>query len=214
MENFRKALDECRLLDLGFERNKFTWSNKFPNGGMVWERLDRVVSTTKWFDLFPAIKVQTLVCVTSNHNLIIILSDGFCVKPQKPWRFEQMWLKNASCHDIVIGTWGMATLGSPMEEVIKKINACKRSSMQWSKHSFLNVSRALFEKKLKEDEVVAVRGKDVEIFLQLKSEINDLLRLEEKMMQQRSHVHWMVPSDRNSKFSQSCLSMILPELDF
>lgn len=75
----------------------------------------------------------------------------------------------------------MATLGSPMEEVIEKINACRRSSMQWSKHSFLNVSRALFEKKLKEDEVVAVRGKDVEIFLQLKSEINDLLRLKGKM---------------------------------
>lgn len=100
----KKALDECRLLDLGFVRNKFTWSKKFPNGGMVWERLDRVVSTTKWFDLFPAIKVQTLVYVTSNHNLIIILSDGFGVKPQKPWQFEQMWLKNASCHDIVIGT--------------------------------------------------------------------------------------------------------------
>ena len=36
--------------------------------------------------------------------------------------------------------------------------------------------------------------------MQLKSEVSELLRLEEKMWQQRSHVHWMVFGDRNSKY--------------
>ena len=60
----------------------------------------------------------------------------------------------------------------------------------------------LSEKKklLKEAEVATTRGKNVEVFLQLKSKMNDLLRLEEKMWQQRSHVHWMVSRDRNSKY--------------
>jgi len=84
MEKFREVLDECNLLDLGYMGNKFTWSKNFPNGGMVWERLDRAVSTADWIDLFPAVKVQTLSCVSSDHNLILILPDSFGVKSQWP----------------------------------------------------------------------------------------------------------------------------------
>ena len=36
--------------------------------------------------------------------------------------------------------------------------------------------------------------------MQLKGEVSDLLRLEEKMWQQRSHDHWMISGDRNSKY--------------
>ena len=57
MEKFREVLDECNLLDLGYVGNKFTWSKTLPNGGMVWERLDRAVSMADWFELFPATKV-------------------------------------------------------------------------------------------------------------------------------------------------------------
>lgn len=35
IEQFREVLDKCNLLDLGFSRNKFTWSRSYPNGGMV-----------------------------------------------------------------------------------------------------------------------------------------------------------------------------------
>jgi len=46
----------------------------------------------------------------------------------------------------------------------------------------------------------AAQGKNIELFMQLKAEVSDLLSLEEKMWQQRSHVHWMVSGDRNSKY--------------
>ena len=49
-------------------------------------------------------------------------------------------------------------------------------------------------------ELEAAQGKNIELFMQLKAEVNDLLSLEEKMWQQRSHVHWMVSGDRNSKY--------------
>ena len=84
MESFRQVLDECNLLDLGYMGNKFTWSKSFPNGGMVWERLDRAVSTVEWLDLFPVTKVQTLSCVTSDHSPILILPDGFGAKLNRP----------------------------------------------------------------------------------------------------------------------------------
>lgn len=88
MKKFREVLDECNFLDLEYVGNKFTWSKSFPTGGLVWDRLDRVMSKAEWVDLFLVTKVQTLLCVTSDHNPILILLNGFGVKSQQPWRFE------------------------------------------------------------------------------------------------------------------------------
>lgn len=73
---------------LGFVGNKFTWFKTYLNEGVVWERLDKAVSTAEWYELFPATKVRNLVYGSSNHNLILILPEGFTVKSQRPWRFE------------------------------------------------------------------------------------------------------------------------------
>ena len=202
MESFKQVLDECNLLDLGYMGNKFTWSKSFPNGGMVWERLDRVVSTVEWLDLFLVTKVQTLSCVTSDHSPILILPNGFGAKLKRPWRFEQMWLENRGCYDTVKSTWERAAMGSPMVKVMSKIEACQQSLTQWSKHSFCIVSTELMGKKklLQTAELEAAQGRNVDFFMQLKGEVSDLLRLEEKMWQQRSHDHWMISGDRNSKY--------------
>lgn len=84
----QETLDECGLFDLGFVGNKFTWFKTHPDGGVVWERLDRALSTAAWFDLFPATKVTTLECASSDHNPIMVLLEGINSKPQRPWRFE------------------------------------------------------------------------------------------------------------------------------
>ena len=73
MQIFREALDECGLFHLSFIGKKFTWFKHYPNGGLIRERLDRVVCTAEWFSLFPATKVRTLSCVSSDHSPIIIL---------------------------------------------------------------------------------------------------------------------------------------------
>ena len=81
-----------------------------------------------------------------------------------------------------------------MTSVMTKIEACKQQLMQWSKLTICNVSKTLAEKKnlLKQVKAAAVRGRDVDVFLKLKFEIHDLLRLEEKLWQQQSHAYWMV----------------------
>lgn len=54
-----------------------------------------------------------------------------------------------------------------------------------------NITRTSVDKKksLQQAEDAAVKGGNVDFFLQLKTEVNDLLRLEEKLWQQRSHTH-------------------------
>ena len=136
IEQFREVLDECNLLDLGFFGNKFTWSRTYPNGGMVWERLDRAVGSVDWYELFSTTCVQTLTCVSSNHNPICICLEGIVVKSLRPWRFEQMWLEDLGCRDTVVRTWDRSVVGSPLEVVVSKLEAC-----------FCHVRREIIEKR-------------------------------------------------------------------
>ena len=65
-----------------------------------------------------------------------------------------------------------------------------------------NISRTLVYKKklLSKAEVAALQGGSVDVFLQLKSEVNEFLHMEEQMWQQRSHSHWLVSGDNNTKY--------------
>ena len=53
MQNFRDALDFCRLKDLGFHGFPFTWCNRRPGNQNVWIRLDRGLLLLIRFFIFP-----------------------------------------------------------------------------------------------------------------------------------------------------------------
>lgn len=53
-------------------------------------------------------------------------------RKQRPWRFEQMWLEDEGCHDVVKATWRRAVRGSPMAMVEGKINMCQLKLKWWS----------------------------------------------------------------------------------
>ena len=147
MQDFRDVLDEFGFIDLGFVGNKFTWYKNFSNGHTIWERLDRAVGTQSWLSLFPAIKVVTLECGTSNHKPIIIHPMGIPDRKNHPWHFEQVWLEDKGCHEIVHSAWRSDYGTSPMDKVASKIRKCQSSLKWWRKKSFGNVTRQLIEKK-------------------------------------------------------------------
>ena len=105
MEAFRDILDECGFKDLRFVEGKYTWCRGLWGDNTIWKRLDRAVATMNWIKLFPTTKVLHLECGSSNHKPIIILPKGIQKKCQKPWRFEQMWLEDASCSEVVDLAW-------------------------------------------------------------------------------------------------------------
>nr|POF16666.1 hypothetical protein CFP56_67884 [Quercus suber] len=113
-----------------------------------------------------------------------------------------MWLENEGCHVTMARAWRIVPSGPPMAQVMEKIENCQVRLRQWSKHSMCNITRTLVNKKksLQQAEDAAVKGGNVDFFRQVKTEVNDLLRLEEKLWQQQSHTHWIVSSDRNTSY--------------
>nr|POE79028.1 hypothetical protein CFP56_76878 [Quercus suber] len=73
----------------------------------------------------------------------------------------EMWLEDSGCRDTVMRTWDRSIMGSPMEIVVTKLEACQKRLSQWSKHSFCHVKREIIEKKkmLKVAEHEVAQGK-------------------------------------------------------
>lgn len=51
--DFKNFLFEGGLLDLGFKGPAFMWTNKRNCANAIYERLDRVVATAGWLQLYP-----------------------------------------------------------------------------------------------------------------------------------------------------------------
>ena len=66
MKDFLDALDECGFMDLRYVREKYTWRGKRA-GGLVLERLDRVVANNGWFSFNPSTKVLHLHTHSFDH---------------------------------------------------------------------------------------------------------------------------------------------------
>ena len=114
MEAFREVLDECGFKDLGFVGSKYTWCRGHGDNNIIWERLDRAVATVEWIEMFPTTKVQHLECGSLDHKPILILPKGIPKRRREPWRFEQMWLEDPRCKEVVVSAWERSVGGSPI----------------------------------------------------------------------------------------------------
>ena len=45
MQGFRDVIDEVGFKDLGYVGDRFTWAKHYPDGSVIWERLDRALGT-------------------------------------------------------------------------------------------------------------------------------------------------------------------------
>ena len=69
-------MDNCGLLDLGFQGPRFMWTNKNP----IWqhnikERLDRGLGNAKWKLLFLTAEISHLPHVKFDHCPILLNTD-------------------------------------------------------------------------------------------------------------------------------------------
>ena len=142
---------------------------------------------------FPAASVRHLHCYASDHRPILLMFDlnGESVRwKQKPFHFEEMWLADRGCGDMVRKAWEAWPKGQLMYRVVAKIKKCKRMLHSWSKDHFGSVK----------DQIKKKKGGDHNMVVQFRRELNVLLDKENRMWFQRSRALWLVEGDRNTKF--------------
>lgn len=111
MENFRRALEDCELFDLGFVGDAFTWRNHHDLAtSYTKERLDRAVANGAWRAKFPLVRVINGDPRHSNHRPIIIntverASRSFSQPMDVLHKFEARWLEEEDCKARVEEAW-------------------------------------------------------------------------------------------------------------
>ena len=161
------------------------------------------VSNTRWLSLFPGSSVIHLDSAFSDHKPLIIHPEGIPIKKLRPWRFQQVWLKEDACHTTIESAWTPSLFSlSPMLVVESNLMNCQTKLRRWSKESFCNITWAVRDKKkeIEEAEKRAIHGVCVDRVHYLKAELRDLLSREEKLWQQHSKQHWLKEGDQNTSF--------------
>ena len=95
LEDFRVALENCELTDLGFTRHKFTWTNRRPGSAHTQQRLDRAVANKDWIEKFLANSVSHLFSHVSDHIPILLrtMNDRrLRGRGAGGFKFEESWL--------------------------------------------------------------------------------------------------------------------------
>lgn len=76
INDFRSALEETGLCDLGFIGTQYTWSKGNSSCTRICERLDRAVATVNWCAIFPKAAIYHLSAPHLDHIPILISTDG------------------------------------------------------------------------------------------------------------------------------------------
>ena len=205
MQEFRDAIDYCGFIDLGFVGEPFTWCNNRLGSATIWERLDRGLATAEWLSMFPNASLHHIDNGTSDHCPLWLTLDATITghsSTRRPFRFEEIWLSDLSCRDMVNEAWNHDVRVQSMAMVHNKIRNCRKLLRSWSKDHFTNVTRELNKKKawLKEAESLSRRGGDHTRAKALKHKVTLLYGREEKMWRQRSRTKWLRCGDRNTHF--------------
>ena len=205
MQSFSDCLDFCGLKDLGFSGLPFTWCNRRFDGNVVWVQLDRAVASLEWVLKFPAVRLYHLSGLSSDHKPIWLCSDDIrkrFFRPNKPFGFEAMWIKDDRCEGAIHEAWDKVSTADLIGNVLLKVSNYQTHLSEWNKKVFGNVQRTLEKKRreLEQAEHVAAWGGGCGRLKELNAEIRRLTDMEDCMWNQRAKVDWLHDGDKNTKY--------------
>ena len=204
IDGFREAISVSQLNSLWFEGYPFTWSNNRLDNENTQERLDRVLMTDSWHEMFPRSKSEHLPKRRSDHIPIKILIQQPVVGGQgtgrrrRGFKFEKEWLRDEECREVVQEAWQCF----PSNSVRGKISLCANKLREWSLKRPTDFKREIEKRRISMNELIAqdpTENNRAEM-QRLDNEIDELEHREEVYWAQRSRQNWLRDGDQNTAF--------------
>ena len=196
-------INDLALKELPLHGRKFTWSNQQDSPTLV--KLDRVLCTVDWEDIFPNYLLQSSASDDSdNCPLLLGLHDN--KRGRRRFHFESFWPKLEGFHEAVASAWTSVPVGScPFTTIDKKLKAVTKSLQSWSSKTVgqLAMQLALAREILHQFEIAqdSRQLSEEEIWLKnnLKKHSLALASLKRTMARLRSRISWLKDGDANTQ---------------
>lgn len=133
IHEFNCLLNDCNLLDLGFNGPKYTWSNCRKND-LILEKLDRFMANPSWIAHFPNSIVTHLPRTTFDHCPIMINLNLNQIQRTKFFKLESMWLNHPMFDSLVDLNWPNSSLN-----YLASINQTIAAIFTWNQNTFGNI---------------------------------------------------------------------------
>ncbi|KAL0295437.1 UNVERIFIED_CONTAM: hypothetical protein Scaly_3103600 [Sesamum calycinum] len=113
IEDFNDMVLDSGLTNAGFEGEPFTLSKK-----RVWRRLDRVIYSQEWAELFNSTRISHLLRRLSDHHPLSITATRTEDKVPSSFRFKHMWIMHPNFQEMV-----KQSLGAPIQGYVDQAKA-------------------------------------------------------------------------------------------
>ena len=182
---FNTIIESLDLREIELSGRKFTWANSLPV--LTFERLDRVLASVDWEQMFPLVTVQALTRGISVHTPLLVDSGAQTHMGNKNiFSFELAWFEREGFIELLAREWAKDSGGrSPIERWQCKIRHLRRFLRGWAKHTH-GICKAEKERLLLLIQTLEVKAEtsildtsELETKMEAELRLKDLLREEE-----------------------------------
>ncbi|XP_043720925.1 uncharacterized protein LOC122668425 [Telopea speciosissima] len=132
-------IDSCNLMDIGAKGPTYTWSNRRVGSANIRIRLNRALANIAWRRRFTEAKVFVKPAIGSDHNPLLVDTEGGRIRGSKPFRFEAMWLRHPQCMSVANQAWHIPLVGENHTQLWKRMENCKEVFKCWNADVFGNI---------------------------------------------------------------------------
>lgn len=191
------------LREIVMSGGQFTWSNNHVIPTL--EKLDRILVSSDWEDLFPLMTVRKLVRELSDHNpLIIDTMEQAEPKRKKEFRFDVSWCKHPDFLERVRKVWEEPIQAGDSLGIIQGMLKEVKNSMKGWGHNLrgqLNKRRKELADELHDLEEIQPLSTEM---LARRGDINaalfDIYDEEEEYWQRKAGQNWLQKGDNNTTY--------------
>uniref|UniRef100_A0A803PF19 Reverse transcriptase domain-containing protein n=1 Tax=Cannabis sativa TaxID=3483 RepID=A0A803PF19_CANSA len=195
---FEQTLSDCDLVDMELVGYPYTWEKGRGTSRWIEVRLDRALVSLGWYQYFSHSRLLNIETSPSDHNPILlefVLPEK--VIPNRRFRFENAWLKEPMCLEIVKDCWN----DTGRISVAGKIALCAEKLSKWGSNITGNFKLRINKCKTELKRLKNHRDDlSVQRYSEIKKELFLVLDQKEAFWKQRAKQFWLKEGDQNSKY--------------